>query len=380
MPTSIQSSSGERFQVHKKTGAIIAKQTVSNWNYNRQVKPDRSRTPKPKGLLLPKSYSMSSDVTEQPVHVTYDWFRTTNPSISSDVIFYHDYEFSNATSGVSMDFSAAMLDQAVTQALLRLKNQKINLGAALGEAGKTVSMVNSLVSDVYKGYKALRKLDPKGAARAFSQRGWKNIPDRWLEYQYGLKPLVQDIDGALQHLAQQPVQNYRSIVRGRMVDDSYSVDWLGVSFPGISRGIRRKEEVAVILAYIPYSMQTIRNVQAGANPAATAWELTPFSFVLDWALPIGDYLSVFDAAWGWTYLYGCRSQFIKSKFHLACKERVSGVNTYRVLNARSGSYERVKFVRSLYSGSPLPMLPRWKNPVSTAHMANGLSLLASLLK
>lgn len=382
MPTSIQAQSFQNTQTLRSTGVTTNTALVSNSVFNEDTRPTRSRTPKPKGLLLPKGYSMRQQNTVTPYFVDYDWFRTNNPAIQSDLSSSKvGIGFSNVIQLSDYNYSAAMLDQAVTKALLALKDQKVNFGQAIGEAGKTVSLVNSLVSDVYKGYRALRKADPKGAYRAFTQRSWKNIPDRWLEYQYGLKPLISDCDGALQHLAQQPVQNYRSIVRGRVTQETKTLSTIAThGFPNARLVKSREEETQVVLAYLPYSPQTIRNVQAGANPAVLAWELTPFSFVLDWALPVGDYLSTFDAAWGWNFLYGCRSQFVRLNAQLQARTSPSGINTYRVHSSRDGSYEGVRFDRSLYSGSPLPMLPRWKNPVSVSHLANGLALLSSLLK
>lgn len=42
--------------------------------------------------------------------------------------------------------------------------------------------------------------------------------------------------------------------------------------------------------------QLVPKLLGFTNPAAVLWEATPFSFVVDWFLPIGDYLKTLDGS------------------------------------------------------------------------------------
>jgi hypothetical protein len=117
------------------------------------------------------------------------------------------------------------------------------------------------------------------------------------------------------------------------------------------------------------------------NPAALAWELVPFSFVADWFVPVGDYLNCLDAALGYSFLGGSKTE---RWMHHSKTE--AGWRTGAVLNNLkywrfSGAEKIVKtVVRTVYSSSPLPRHPGFKNPFSATHVANALALLGQVVK
>jgi len=50
------------------------------------------------------------------------------------------------------------------------------------------------------------------------------------------------------------------------------------------------------------------------NPAAILWELVPYSFVVDWIVPIGQFLENISAGVGLRFLSGYRTEWTKSAF------------------------------------------------------------------
>jgi len=48
-----------------------------------------------------------------------------------------------------------------------------------------------------------------------------------------------------------------------------------------------------------------------ANPLSIAWELVPWSFVVDWVLPVGEFLDACTATFGLTFKDGCRVETAK---------------------------------------------------------------------
>lgn len=125
-------------------------------------------------------------------------------------------------------------------------------------------------------------------------RNDKDLANNWLELQYGWLPLLSDVHDAAVLLAHQQTrtlkQKYRSSVKAQV---DYSGNWF-MSRPGTGTGgtvmSKATAEVSrriVVEISAPPNMSSILGLQ---NPASVAWELTPWSFVVDWFIPIGDFL------------------------------------------------------------------------------------------
>lgn len=139
-----------------------------------------------------------------------------------------------------------------------------------------------------------------------------SFPDLWLELQYGWKPLLQDIYGSTELLARLHGPDYRPIRFASKAADEFSVKptWIGqwglngTYFDCIAYQ-RVKEEVQVIVEADEDSqlLQLLANTGA-TNPANLAWELLPYSFVIDWFIPIGNWLEQLEYARGMTFRRG----------------------------------------------------------------------------
>jgi hypothetical protein len=117
------------------------------------------------------------------------------------------------------------------------------------------------------------------------------------------------------------------------------------------------------------------------NPLEIAWELVPFSFVVDWALPVGQYLSSLDAMFGYDddNIWFSRTDFIRTRWDT---HYVPGTNSsYRPRGDYGECYKEVlRINRTVGTSVPFPVRPVFKNPASLNHMANALSLLAQAFR
>jgi hypothetical protein len=112
------------------------------------------------------------------------------------------------------------------------------------------------------------------------------------------------------------------------------------------------------------------------NPVNLFWEVLPWSFVLDWAWPIGTYLELLSAFDGLTFVDGFCTQF--SKQRLTAEISFNGPVQAAGGNVRMyGSYDRttIQVNRTKLTTFPSPKIPRLKNPISRVHVANALALL-----
>lgn len=164
----------------------------------------------------------------------------------------------------------------------------------LGELKETVHMIVSK----FHGVDAFAHRAARHAAKRSSTYGEALLAFRqyWLEYRYGWRPLCHDVADALKSMSTK--RHRREIIRGRgsqtqSLDDSKittSTSNLGHS---VTRENIRTETYSGSRLYRGVSYGEIDDpsiAQWGSDPFVTAWELIPYSFVMDWFIQVGDYI------------------------------------------------------------------------------------------
>jgi hypothetical protein len=270
-------------------------------------------------------------------------------------------------------------------ALEQLNRRDIDLGTAWAERGKTAQMLGDIASKTIRTINAARKhrgreildiwgLNHRGA------RG-KGFVDSYLTYHYGVKPFLQDLSGAVQALVRLPANNWKALVKGKHWYETEKSTQVGLGglAPYESRShLRQGAKVIISAIQRPLSKEEELRWSLGLDsPLGTAWELTPWSFVIDWALPIGDYISALNSLKyynGWEIVY---TQFRKELCtYSGSKGTVNGIACSSTLSG--GGYEKVNIERSISNGPPMFAIP-FKDPRSLDHMAKSLALLASTI-
>lgn len=350
--------------------------------------------PKPSGWLYPLAYDRES-YSIQRAHGSWQSgrrYKGDNPSgqldqysENSGLIYASDSPATAEKFAVPDTFDyGPLVAKAELQALLALKDEKWNAGVALGESSQLAKHVGHTATRIAKAYSNLRKGRWKKAARHLGLR-IKDQPGNWLELQYGWKPLLQDVYGASLALSERnEVSDWLATVKASASQSSTIISdfrttgrlawWL--------RSRTDQYRAFVRLDYHPSSFDYLHIPAAlgMTNPLSVAWELVPFSFVVDWFSPVGDWLSALDSTLGFSFLSGSVSKVHRrtGKYAGVPTNRYyvvdNGRRVYNGSNALSERLNQVVMSRRVYSSSPTPR-PRWKNPASFGHMANGLGLL-----
>jgi len=150
-----------------------------------------------------------------------------------------------------------------------------------------------------KGSVKRRRLTPPVSEK---QKKLSFVADTFLEFHFGWEPLVQDIYDAASVLSE-PVMDLRVTGRGK---DIRELRGSGIS-PGVWRneGVQIYEAKAYVTGFIRVTNPNVGLLaQLGlANPLSLAWELVPYSFVVDWFVNVSDYLEQFDESLGYTIDY-----------------------------------------------------------------------------
>lgn len=284
-------------------------------------------------------------------------------------------------------FYPSLVDQALIKARLKMKDGSVNLGVAFAERNATARLLGDTATTISKAVRQLRRGNVKDAARALGvgsrrQTGNSTI-ERWLELQYGWKPLLQDVYGSCDALSKRVGDHWRVTAKATVkvdVDVEKTYDVFPYPVRVRATGL---DSCMVRIDAMPSNDLVISLSQLGIlNPALVAWELVPFSFVLDWMLPIGDYLDSLDAMIGYENIHCSVSEwkkyrYVTSPYTGSYSKELSPGNLYTSKAVFSGLCERISLRRAAVGGVPMPTLPRFKDPRSLGHMANGLSLLAA---
>lgn len=106
---------------------------------------------------------------------------------------------------------------------------------------------------------------------------------------------------------------------------------------------------------------------------SVAWELTPWSFVVDWFIPIGDWLTARGHA------QGLKGTFITSDKKTGVANTPTGDFTLNQYTWISPCYRHIVFDRtiSFVLGVPMPTLKPLAKAASWRHCANAVALLVS---
>ncbi|DAD52039.1 TPA_asm: maturation protein [ssRNA phage Zoerhiza.2_29] len=248
-------------------------------------------------------------------------------------------------------------------------------GNALAEARETGRMLAKASIKLMKAYRAAKGghwktvLDTLGLSkRTFIPN--QTVSETWLELQYGWKPLMKDI-----HDLDQTVRHLLTRDHEIRVESSAHEEMT----PGFVHGLYaydcvvKESSRTVFLANL--RCETAADLQSLGviNPFSVAWEIVPFSFVIDWFIPISSTLEALTSTAGFRNDGGWTSVHRNYEIHI----RQNGVESGNTL-VTPGHYHEVGFgfIRFAYTEWPPTRLYANPKPWSTPHVLNALALFA----
>lgn len=298
---------------------------------------------------------------------------------------------------------------ARTKVLNSVAQKKWDLGVTVVEFAQTADMVTSLATRLVDGVDSLMNLRKSSAKqinqlfrqvrkhndfyRAAAEVGMKDtrllehIRDGWMEYQFGLKPLMYDIADAGAALDEEIFERSNGLLvvakEGHTVKGRITVPMPIVNAP--FKTWLTCDTVASCHISASYRVPTdgvSRITTLGLdNPASILWEGTCLSWMVDYGFGIGDWLSSFTAANGLEYIDGSISSIQRCT---AVSVQHRDLHANNVWDKKPGTTGVVldsgRFVRDLLPSGVLPAIaPQIKSKMSLVKLANSLSALSTLL-
>lgn len=307
----------------------------------------------------------------------------------------------SGSSGIPSYRGATVADvtlKARSKILDKIKNQKVNVAQMFAERRQTANLMITTVNRLASAALAIRKGRIRHATTLFGkkvnsrpllqrdvQASPENLSNYWLEYIYGWRPLLDDIYGSAELLADSYLKNRPEFVKS-FSEMSVEIEDQQIRFntggtPGSfyaerMRGSSRAQARFVVGFSVENSMVDAAQRTGLTNPLALAWELVPYSFVVDWILPIGNYLSHLDTTTGLVFHSGSESSSLNDSLTTywtgskKVAEDTSVEGCGRVITVISKN-------RSILSDFPSAAFPRFDPNLGATRLTTALALLTS---
>lgn len=265
---------------------------------------------------------------------------------------------------------------AVSKFYSELTSISFNVAQAFAERQQTINLIAKTATRLSHLYRSFRRgRNPFNGQRVNS----KDASSLWLEYSYGWVPLISDVYTVVEERSLKvPEFHYRKTysessrvpftkVRELRMYDAFTLLY--------EREYIRKRSCTIAADVVVNDPGTYAAAQIGLqNPALLAWELLPYSFVVDWFYPLGNWLENQSALKGLT-LTRRQTTFtdkITGEYRMSVTSIDKKVCEFAYGHGHGSFIERYKD-RAL--SIPTQSLPRLKSPLSTSHALSALSLL-----
>jgi len=258
----------------------------------------------------------------------------------------------------------------------KLKNQTVHIGNIIAERKQTMDLVQSSVKRILDLIKVKKNIFKAAANYA---KNSKQIASDILAFKFGVEPLMNDVQKFAQYLDDtsdnQVVVARANTGKEHAIPIKISTPLLTFEgFVEISYTVKCKVDNPALRTLSQFGL---------INPLEILWEIAPWSFVVDWFIPVGDWISNKTADCGLVFKTGTRKVRLVGNFSTSVQFQNGGS-----AGAQTGSVDPsnvVSFVGEVVDRSVLTELPdlppvRLKNPLSWSHGIESVALAVQRLK
>jgi len=271
------------------------------------------------------------------------------------------------------------VDTANNKALSAIYDQMrgdLDLSIDIAEAHKSAQMVSKMAKGLANLAVTLRKM------KRSNPRDWGNL---WLEFTYGWKPLAKSIYGTVDRLLNPDNDSGYQVYKGR----GQTLNKKNGSFDTSLGSASYIADTSVRVEYgMAFNLAESRLEELAGytslNPISIAWELVPYSFVVDWVVDVGGYMRNLENSWLYAsdFVSGYKTVTTRSgwTFHTqGVRSRSDLPGAMDVWNVDGGTFVRTKKVRTVLISIPFPSLPAFRPQLGWSRAVSGSALLGQFL-
>lgn len=279
------------------------------------------------------------------------------------------------------DVSPSLASDTMRQCLAQFTERSVQFGAAARELGSTFRMVGDAATGMAHGLDAFMEGNYRKLGRMAS---WKKLPSAYLEYLYGWSPVSEDISNAFDSLITQADDGFDfdlKLRKKKRLEGEQRVSNRQIFDGRVTADLvfHLTQECRAVMKFIlpSWYFEQLPTV----SPFGTLYETTRASFIVDWFIPIGEWIGAFESAQLWPFFKG--GTLSTKKERRLISYRVNNSNNYGRMtqsSVRAGSYDysyERAVIHEMAEGIILAR-PSMRNPLSLSHAAQGLSLLTQV--
>lgn len=212
--------------------------------------------------------------------------------LAVDIVFGGDYGYMpfDKSRYVALLQGREIDDKLITTAAAEINEATMDLLTTLAELPETVKMVRDALSFLGNKLKAFKTAEERLKKKLLKEgiplneaQAIDALSSLWLKWRYGIMPLyytLEDIKDVLKDkFAAEYVKSSTTKHHDFEPEEGFQGAWSLVD----SCWMKRR--------FDPSDMTAQFRRVFGMNPFVTAWELTTLSFVVDWAINVGDVIS-----------------------------------------------------------------------------------------
>lgn len=220
--------------------------------------------------------------------------------------------------------------------------------------------------------------------KGFGAKRWAN---EWLAFQYGWKPLLGSIYGAAMESCEVVINQLKHVsakVERPLVLPTFYTTSTGPSaaipsgYPVQNDGYGK---------YVCVLKVSLRNPSwdlarwTSLNPLSLAWELLPYSFVVDWFIDVGSYLRDFETAclYNLRFVNGYRADFYSWRSRYTVRSTRYDSNGQRHEGNLDASRTKLSYTRTNLASYPFPLPPRLDAKLGSQRLLSAAALLTQFL-
>lgn len=268
----------------------------------------------------------------------------------------------------------------------KLGNRKVHVANILAERAQTMGMFRDAVKRAASFLQAKKHVF---ATVGNYVKHPEKVSNDFLAVQFGVKPLLSDIVNSAEMLAATvhvPESDDVVIRSNEHRDFEVSFNHLGVVYTAAGT-----TNMSIVYRYSIddgwlFSLSSLGLI----NPIEVAWEMMPWSFVVDWFLPVGRFLESLTSDMGVSFTRGTKTVTTHCKVTSSYQPQLQGDNS--LLSNFSGVAFSGSFVIELKDRVVLGDAPTYtsledsawfhqiKNPLTLSHNLDALALVVQRIR
>lgn len=290
------------------------------------------------------------------------------------------------------------LNRLYSRAAEQIRGHDFNAGLMLAEGRESLGTVVSAFRFLGQAYKAARRGNAAGFTRAI--RNWStgrnqslgrpvrtlDIPSAHLNFTYALSPLIADLSNAWDAFTRHVETNTKFVVRSGFTERGDIGNGPSGYYPPLGYMLTTTKVRLQLIVKVTQSLSQSDSYGL-TDWKSIVWEKVPFSFVVDWAIPIGNYLSNLHLfrALGYTYVqtvhYKRTEHYVRlrSEHPYAAWMYIGSGSSCDDAAAYFGEYGRIDRTHGSDLPVPFPGVKTFGQIASPQHVVNAAALVWSIL-